>query len=33
MKNSLMSMNGKIMPRKSSAIETVNEELKKNCQI
>ena len=33
MKNSLMSMNGKIMQRKSSAIETVNEELKKNCQI
>ena len=33
MKNSLMSMNDKIMLRKRSVIETVNDELKNICQI
>ncbi len=33
MKNSLMSMNDKIMSRKNSVSETVNEELKNICQI
>jgi hypothetical protein len=33
MKNSLMSMNDKIMLRKRSVIETVNDELKNICQV
>lgn len=33
MKNSLMTMNDKIMLRKRSVIETVNDELKNICQI
>lgn len=33
MKNSIMSMNYKIMLRKRSVIETVNDELKNICQI
>jgi DNA modification methylase len=33
MKNSLMSMHDKIILRKRSAIETVNDELKNICQI
>ena len=33
MKNSLMSMHDKIMLRKRSVIETVNDELKNICQI
>jgi hypothetical protein len=33
MKNSLMTMNDKIMLRKRSVIETVNDELKNMCQI
>ena len=33
MKNSLMSMNDKIMLRKRSVIETVNDELKNICQL
>jgi hypothetical protein len=33
MKNSLMSMNDKIMLRKRSVIETINDELKNICQI
>lgn len=32
-KNRLMTMNGKIMLRKRSVIETVNDELKNICQI
>ena len=33
MKNSLMSLHDKIMLRKRSVIETVNDELKNVCQI
>ena len=33
MKNSLMTMNDKIMLRKRSVIETVNDELKNICQV
>lgn len=33
MKNSLMTMNDKILLRKRSIIETVNDELKNICQI
>lgn len=33
MKNSLMSMNDKVMLRKRSVIETVNDELKNICQV
>lgn len=33
MKNSLMSLNGKLVLRKRAVIETVNDELKNICQI
>jgi len=33
MKNSLVTMNDKIMLRKRSVIETVNDELKNICQV
>ena len=33
MKNSLMTMSGKILHRKRSVLETVNDELKSSCQI
>ena len=33
MKNSLMSMSDKILLRKRSVIETVNDELKNICQV
>lgn len=33
MKNSLLSMNDKILLRKRSVIETINDELKNICQV
>lgn len=33
MKNSLMQMSDKILLRKKSVIETVNDELKNSCQV